>query len=66
MARIESPCLDCNNRHVGCHGECDKYLSYKIDITNHKTIVEDNKARDKVINSYKSESIMRMRKKKKR
>lgn len=66
MAKIESPCLDCTDRHVGCHSECDKYLSYKIDMTNQKAIVADNKARDNIIFSYKSQSIMRMRKKKRR
>jgi len=25
---MEIPCYNCNERHVGCHGECDRYASY--------------------------------------
>ena len=25
---VESPCMDCPDRHVGCHGECEKYKAY--------------------------------------
>ena len=24
-----SPCKDCPDRKVGCHGECEKYKAYK-------------------------------------
>lgn len=23
------PCLNCNDRVVGCHGKCEKYKSYR-------------------------------------
>ena len=26
---IKSPCLKCDNRNVGCHCECEKYIEYK-------------------------------------
>lgn len=25
------PCKDCPDRHLGCHGTCEKYLSVKED-----------------------------------
>jgi len=25
---MEIPCYNCNERHIGCHGECDRYASY--------------------------------------
>lgn len=28
MASIQSPCLNCSDRKVGCHSKCDKYLKF--------------------------------------
>lgn len=25
---MEIPCYNCSERHVGCHGECDRYASF--------------------------------------
>lgn len=25
---METPCKDCPDREVGCHGECEKYKAY--------------------------------------
>ena len=27
-----APCKDCKDRHVGCHGKCEKYLEYKKEL----------------------------------
>ena len=27
--KIESPCLECTERHEGCHGKCEGYKAYK-------------------------------------
>lgn len=24
-----SPCLDCKDRHEGCHGKCENYINWK-------------------------------------
>ena len=29
LNRKKSPCLGCENRHVGCHSECEVYLEYR-------------------------------------
>ena len=26
---MKAPCKDCENRYVGCHGRCEKYLEFK-------------------------------------
>ena len=26
---MKAPCKDCEKRHVGCHGRCEKYLEFK-------------------------------------
>lgn len=25
---MTSPCYNCPNRHIGCHGECEKYEKF--------------------------------------
>lgn len=27
---VQSPCRNCENRHMGCHGQCERYNEYKI------------------------------------
>ena len=28
---LETPCFGCNDRAIGCHGECEKYKKFKAD-----------------------------------
>lgn len=39
---ICSPCLNCTERQVGCHSNCDEYLDFR-----HK-VNEENKVREQV------------------
>ena len=36
--KLKSPCHNCENRKIGCHGSCDKYKEYrqKYDALNEK------------------------------
>lgn len=27
--KYDSPCKNCSNRKIGCHGKCEKYKHYK-------------------------------------
>ena len=27
----DAPCLDCKDRRLGCHSECDKYMTFKAE-----------------------------------
>lgn len=29
--RPQSPCLNCENRSVGCHAYCDEYITYSYE-----------------------------------
>ena len=31
LKRTVSPCYDCKDRHSGCHAECEKYKSWKVE-----------------------------------
>lgn len=45
LTSYASPCMNCEDRHVGCHSECEKYRQYK-------GVVHDNWKR-----SFKQEKI---------
>lgn len=29
---MKPPCKDCKDRHVGCHGDCERYKQYKAEL----------------------------------
>lgn len=29
---MKPPCKDCKDRHVGCHGACERYKQYKTEL----------------------------------
>ena len=33
---LAAPCKDCEDRHEGCHTECDKYKEYKAELDKRK------------------------------
>ena len=49
MSKMMSPCKDCSDRQLGCHGKCEKYAAFK-DV---RKEINYNKARDSKINSFK-------------
>ena len=38
-----SPCKDCEDRKVGCHCVCDKYLKYKADVDDYYKSIKSDK-----------------------
>lgn len=30
--KLNSPCKDCTDRAVGCHGKCEKYQAYRLEV----------------------------------
>lgn len=30
--KLNSPCKDCTDRAMGCHGKCDKYKAYRVEV----------------------------------
>lgn len=48
MAAVEAPCKDCQDRAVGCHITCDRYLSFR----QAKAELEKAKAEGREISSY--------------
>ena len=48
MMKHRSPCKGCEERHVGCHDRCERYL---------KAVEEARKAKDEIHQKLKMESI---------
>lgn len=42
-------CLNCKDRHIGCHSECEKYIAFKKE---HDTIKEKINHEKKLISDY--------------
>ena len=44
--KVMSPCQDCQDRQVGCHSSCGKYIEYSNELK------ELNKEKTRIHNSY--------------
>lgn len=47
-----SVCYKCNDRHVGCHGECERYLQEVETNNKEKKELREKKAVDNYISIY--------------
>lgn len=54
---MKTPCKDCEKRHVGCHGRCEKYQEYYK--ANQERLKQ--KAHDIDADQYALENTMRIR-----
>ena len=61
-----SPCKDCPDRQVGCHGTCGKYKDYRAALDAHNEARSSAKAGAKDANGYDIDRGVRMRRRKER
>ena len=62
-----APCRDCENRHVGCHSDCEKYKEFVIANEERKEAIRKGKEMDRFFVSNASRRLdERIRKEKKR
>lgn len=47
---MKTPCKDCTDRYIGCHGECELYLDYKAEINKCREIANKQKEDDYYFN----------------
>lgn len=57
-----SPCYQCADKCIGCHSTCEKYKSFRSNLDEFKDMVYQIKKKNKILNSFKAESIRRFRK----
>lgn len=43
MIKPNSPCLDCKDRYVGCHIDCEGYKVYEEALEKYHRVVNENK-----------------------
>ena len=60
MRMIESPCLGCEDRELGCHSSCEKYIEYQRVREEQKKIIRDQKLSEAQFISYKRDCVKRM------
>lgn len=62
-----APCKDCqDDRHIGCHGTCEKYIEWKKRQELHKANIEANRAQGKMLRSVKRDACEKQRRRHKR
>lgn len=44
---VKSPCKNCFDREIGCHGNCQKYKDYKADIEEINIVYKKEILKDK-------------------
>ena len=45
-SNLQSSCLNCTNRTIGCHSKCEMYLKYRNEISKSKAIIKNNKDKE--------------------
>lgn len=54
MSLVDSPCLDCNKREIGCHGKCQEYMDFKA-----KRSEENRKFKDYMLEGTSADKFRR-------
>lgn len=44
-----SKCLDCKDRHVGCHSKCEKYKAFRKALDEYREQVREDKGIDQLV-----------------
>ena len=52
MSKPIGPCLNCENRHSGCHGKCEKYLYFKDALSDYNEKVYNNKQKQRELDEF--------------
>lgn len=61
--RKATPCKDCTNRFVNCHGLCEDYKEYKRITEEQKEKIVEKRKKDNDYNDYKIGVIEKAKKK---
>lgn len=56
-------CKDCEERHVGCHGTCERYLEAKSRHDEFVRAVNQNKKKESVLYEHKVKTLQKNDKK---
>lgn len=57
-----SPCLNCEDRFVGCHAECEKYAEYQVILEAWKEEARKTKRQGCEADDFRFESLKALKK----
>ena len=46
---MKNQCKDCEDRHMGCHVECEKYAEYRKWIDDRKAEIQEEKTKEALL-----------------
>ena len=55
-----NPCRDCEDRHEGCHGGCEKYLGWKEELNAKKNSIYHARKKDVLASSFTIETVYKI------
>ena len=61
VKETSAPCIDCEDRYVGCHGACEKYGTWKAAHLEAKRREYDKRRSDYMFDGYRVERNDRVR-----
>ena len=57
----DAPCLDCPDRHVGCHSECQKYKGWLYIHIEERTKFNKARTKKEIVETYTKSSIVKVK-----
>lgn len=66
ISKINSPCMNCENRKMGCHSTCDKYKEFKITIETEKAKIRNAYDTEIKLDDSAMKTVRKIKKRKKR
>ena len=56
-----APCKDCEDRHIACHANCEKYMVWKQDMDAVKDRAIKCRINEKMLNDRRNKAIIKMK-----
>ena len=50
--KTKAPCVDCNERQVGCHAKCPKYIDWRSEYQQRKKAINEHSRKIADVESY--------------
>lgn len=50
---LKNPCHGCTKRRLGCHSDCQDYISWKKDHDDRSALIRSNKVGDDIFAHYR-------------
>ena len=65
-SRTSTPCYGCQDRAVGCHSKCDRYISWSKEHNEKRMAAYKAKEHRRIMQEYLADTIAKYRRKKRK